>query len=133
MQLFSKLTIAFFLIMLTGCHAFQNLSTDEVRQEKYFYKNVTFEKSIKEIQSALYTYTSNCRPMVPFNVNPKNPKKAQMLFKLTGLTKTSIIGVLDFKEIKQDSTLLTSYSYYSTWESEIDGVIDAIRSPKSCQ
>jgi hypothetical protein len=119
---------------LSGCHAFQNLETAQIRDTRYFYRRFDIAKSIKEINSSLYAYSTRCQQLATLLVDPANEREAQMLFTVPGWTKGSVIVVIDFHEdAAGNSTTADAYSYYTTWHRHIDEVIAAINEPGKCQ
>lgn len=121
------------LAFVAGCHMLQNLTVDDIRNTKYFYREYTLDVSICEINKSLYAHASSCRPICNFKVNPENGHEAIITIGMTGFTDTSITFVMDFKENPQTSkTTIRAYSYHAGWRKYGDRVIRAIQNPGDC-
>jgi hypothetical protein len=117
-----------------GCHSLRNISANDIRTEKYFYKKFIVAKSIPEIQSSIYTYSKACRPIPELQVDPLSPNKAFISLVAPGLTAGSVIVIMDFsQESPQRITRINTYSYYSTWHRHIENIVQAIIEPNVCQ
>lgn len=131
-----KNTITIFLLSLTaifyGCHATQNLTVGDIRTQEHFYKQVEIKMSLAEIRQSIYQFVTTCRPLGDFHVDPNNNREAQMIFSAPGFSAMSAIVVMDFSEQADKSTSIKSYSFYSSWHSQIEVVLNAINQPKKC-
>ena len=132
MKLSSFFVLSLF-VFLTGCASVQNLTVMDVQQEKYFYKQYEFNKSLDQIESAIYEYSTVCRSLGNFMRNPIEKNTAKMTVEGMGLTTSSVLVVLDFEEKSSNETILKAYTYYSGWQSYVDKVIKAVNSPQNCE
>jgi len=116
----------------SGCAAFHNLTSEQIRQQQYFYREAIIHKSVPEIAKAAYDYAGRCRPIPTINIDPGQKDKASMTLTSMGLTKPSVVGVLDFQQTDEHETKVEIYSYYTTWRGQIDRVIEALEHPDIC-
>lgn len=109
------------------------LTAAEVRREEYHYRTVQLDGGIHDIQTALYEYARNCRPMADLRVDPSNPKKAVWTIEAPGITKSTTILVFDFVE-NEDGTATTIEVYQngSSWYRRVDQLLAAINDPATC-
>lgn len=121
-----------FSVFLAGC-ILNNLTVQDIEQEKYLRKEYSLNKSLDDIESALYQYATNCRPLGEFMRNPAEKNKAKMISSIVGWTDMSVVYVLDFLESEPNSTKIRVYAYYSNWTWVSDKTIKAIKSPGICQ
>lgn len=115
-----------------GCHALQNLTVNDVKQEKYYYRSDVIDTSLQQIVSNLYKYGQHCRSMPTLKVDPSDPSKGYITIGQPGLTKESIIIYIDFYQVNVNKTELKAYSYYSTWHKLVDEIIQAAKKPEVC-
>lgn len=118
--------LAFTTVTATGCASFQNLAASDLRIDKHFYKSYSIDHSIEEINSNLYKYNTNCRPLARLDINPTNRHTGTIQVSMPGLSDTSVIVVMDFEQVGDNKTNVKSYTYYPSWNSFPDKVIDAI-------
>ena len=119
--------------MLSGCAALQNINAAQVREQRYFYKRFEIPKTIEGINSSLYVHSYSCQQLWTLQVDPANKREAQIVLVSGGLTKPSVIVVIDFHEASDaQTTMADAYSYYSTWHSVIDKIMSAINNPPKC-
>lgn len=128
-----KTWIMFLAVSMSGCAAFHNLTSEQIRQQQYFYREAVVHKSIPEIAKAAYDYTGKCRPIPTLNIDPSQKVRASMTLTSIGLTKPSVVGVIDFQQVDKHETKVEIYSYYTTWRSQIDRVIEALEHPDICK
>ena len=116
-----------------GCASYRNLTVAEVRAERHFYKMFTFHKSLAEVRASLYRHAQTCRPLPDVQVDPQDSRKGQILLTIPGLTKTSVVAVMDFTEDDAGTTTeLKTYLYYVTWGHLVQDFVNAIERPDSC-
>lgn len=134
MKLFHNLLFVASISIFSGCTVFQNISVNDLKNEKYFRNKYILNKTIKEINEAVYIYSNECKSLGNFSINPANPKVAQMVYKGMGFTQSSVYALFTFKEQNDKTTLVKLYTYHSTWASlRSEKVINALKSPKTCQ
>lgn len=123
--------IFFLLFLLVGCAAFQNLTVDDVRQDKFLSVTKTYDLTIKQIAKNLYQYNLKCSPLPDIKIDPSDPNKAILIFILPGFTDASVVNVVDFEQFG-DKTLVKGYKYTTPLIGWIDNVIWAIEHPQTC-
>ncbi len=132
MKLLSSIIIIHGSVLLAGC-ILNNHTVQDIEQTKYLRKEYSINKSLDNIESALYQYATNCRPQGNLMRNPAEKSKAKMIFSMVGWTDMSVIVVLDFWESEPNSTELKVYAYDGQFQHFFaDKIIKAIESPGIC-
>ena len=131
MKLLKLLEILSVAFLLFGCSALQNLTVDDVRQDKFLSVTRTYDLTIKQISQNLYRYNLKCSPLPDIKIDPSNPYKAILTTQSMGFTDLSIVTVVDFEQ-EGSKTLVKGYKYTSPLISYLDSIIWAIDYPHIC-
>lgn len=127
-----KNLIFLLFIPLLGCSTLQNLTVDDVRQDKFLAVTQTYDLSIKQITQNLYQYDTKCSPLPDtIRIDPSNPNNGLLTVKSMGFTDVSIVAVVDFKQ-DGNKTLVKGYKYTTPLISSLDSIIWAIDHPNTC-
>jgi len=122
------------VVLLAGCGAMQNLSTEDIIQPQYLRRSEVIEKTIPEIQQAIFDYSAKCTQLPPLRVNPSNPKTALYLTTMMGLTQANPGIVITFNQSGERTQAASySYNYGFAWPSRIDDIFEAINNPTKCR
>lgn len=121
-------------LVLTGCIAFQNLTTEDIIQPEYLRRTAVIEKTIPQIQQALFDYSAKCSLMPALRVNPSDPNSAILQTTTMGLTKLNpaivIVLTQTGKQTKADGY---SYSYEFAWPTRMDELFQPLIDPSICK
>lgn len=120
-----------FTLTLAGCASLQNLTANDIRKDEYLRRTEHIPVTISQANNAIGTYSIRCRPYPKFVVNPENDKQATITFSMPGLSRSSVIAVIDANEY-QDQTEITGYAYYSTYTKFIDRLVEIMQQPSNC-
>jgi hypothetical protein len=131
MKQIKSLQILSFTFLLVGCSALQNLTVEDVRQEKFLSVTKTYDLTIKQISHNLYQYNLKCTPVPDLRIDPSNPNKAILTSNSIGFTDVSIVTVVDFQQ-EGSKTLVKGYKYTTPLISNLDSIIWAIDNPQTC-
>ena len=115
-----------------GCSTLQNLTVDDVKQDKFLAVTQTYDLTIKQIAQNLYQYDTKCSPLPDtIRIDPSNPNNGLLAVKSMGFTDVSIVAVVDFKQ-DGNKTLVKGYKYTTPLISSLDSIIWAIDHPNTC-
>ncbi len=131
MKIFKTFQIFLISFLVTGCSALQNLTVDDVRQNKYLSVTKTYDLTIKQISQNLYQYNLRCSPIPDLKIDPSDPNRAILTTNSMGFTDVSVVTVVDFQQ-QGTKTLVKGYKYTTPLISQLDSIIWAIDNPKSC-
>ena len=120
-------------VFLVGCVAYvpRNLTVEDIRSSEYFRKSVQIPMTIEQINYAIDVYGSKCVPSVAFKIDPKNNKHATIMYTAMGLTKESVVQILDANELNGQTTV-DVYSYYGSWTKFADRIVKITKEPTNC-
>jgi hypothetical protein len=124
----------FSTLMLAGCGALQNLSTEDIIQPEYLRRSEVLEMTIPQIQQAFYDYSAKCTQLRQPRINPSNPKVALYVEETIGLSQANPGIVFVFTETGT-TTRVDSYSYSNSfaWPGRVENIWKAIKNPKQCR
>ena len=118
--------------LLLGCSSLQNLTVDDVKQDKFLAVTQTYDLTIKQIAQNLYQYDTKCSPLPDtIRIDPSNSNNGLLAVKSMGFTDVSIVAVVDFKQ-DGNKTLVKGYKYTTPLISSLDSIIWAIDHPNTC-
>ena len=113
-------------LLLVGCAALQNLTVDDVRQDKFLMVTKTYDLTLKQIVENLYQYDTKCTPLQSsIRIDPSNPNIGILTSNSMGLNSLSIVTVVDFKQ-DGNKTLVRGYKYTLPLFTPLDNMIWAI-------
>ncbi|MGG4774337.1 hypothetical protein ACLO87_06865 [Paenalcaligenes sp. Me52] len=119
-----KLMIGVCVVALSGCAMFQNVKIDQLRTPENLRKSGTIEKSIPQIQQALYDYGDKCSTTgTPLAVNPSDPRKARFTTYIPGFTRDSAVLLVELNQVGDELTEYQGYTYYLTWKNRLDQIL----------
>ncbi len=131
MKVLKFFKIFLLLFLLAGCASFQNLTVDDVRQDKFLSVTKTYDLTIKQISQNLYQYNLKCTPLPDLKIDPSDPNRAILTSQSMGFTELSIVTVVDFQQ-NGSKTTVKGYKYTTPLISNLDSIIWAIDNPKNC-
>lgn len=121
-------------VTLTGCIAFQNLTTEDILRPEYLRRTATIEKTIPQIQQALYDYSAKCSLMPALRINPSDPNSAILQTTTIGWTKQNPAIVIQLTQNgKQTKAEGYSYSYEFAWPTRMDELFQPLVDPTICK
>lgn len=115
---------------LSGCITMQNFTASDLRKPEYRYKTEVLDMDIQHVSKALFDYQTNCRALGAVSTAPDD-SRIVITQDGMGLTKLSIYLVVDLVSAGKQ-TKFDSYTYYSTWHSHVDDILNAITHPGKC-
>lgn len=124
-------TILFLQFLLIGCAAFQNLTVEDVRQDKFLSVTKIYDLTIKQISQNLYQYNLRCTPIPDLKIDPSDPNRAILTSQSMGFTELSVVTVVDFQQ-NGSKTIVKGYKYTTPLISNLDSIMWAIDNPKTC-
>ena len=127
-----KSLICLTFALLIGCSTLQNLTVDDVRQDRFLAVDRSYDLTIKQITQNMYQYDTKCSPLPgTIRIDPSNPNNGLLTVKSMGFTDVSIVAVVDFKQ-DGTKTLVKGYKYTTPLISPLDSIIWAIDNPSMC-
>lgn len=119
-------------ILLSGCSTLQNLTVEDVRQDRFLAETKTYDLTLKQLAQNLYEYDAKCTPLQgTLRVDPSNPNNGLLTVKSMGFTDVSIVVVVDFKQ-EGNKTLVKGYKYSTPLISSLDSIMWALDHPNTC-
>ena len=128
-----QLTFFIFLLpfFLMGCSTLQNLTVEDVRQDKFLSVTKIYDLTIKQISQNLYQYNLKCTPIPDLKIDPSDPNRAILTSQSMGFTELSVVTVVDFQQ-NGSKTIVKGYKYTTPLISNLDSIMWAIDNPKTC-
>jgi hypothetical protein len=125
-----KFLLLIISILFSGCSTLQNLTVEDVRKDKYLTVKRTYDLTLDQIAKNIYQYNNKCSPLgVPLEIDPSDPSRAIITAKTIGLTNMSIVAVVDFKQIGNQTEV---HGYKYTTISHLPRIVWAIDHPFTC-
>jgi len=120
-------------VLLGGCVGMRDITANDLRKPEYASESAHFDKSIQQVNQALFEHATACRAFGTISADPTGAKRIVVTDEGMGLTKMAVWALVDI-DADAGGVTLTSYDYYRNGNTRhfIGEVINAINDPKTC-
>lgn len=117
-------------IILSGCTHLRDLTPSEFRVQRYYYKTVNLNKSLKELSDMLVVYNNNCKLAPGIVINP-DQLSGSIVWRIGGFLDLATMAVMDFKEVSKNNTEIKIWAA-EMWRNPPDAVLKILENSGKC-